>query len=195
MFIVIEGIDGAGCETQATQLYTQLQQAGKKTFYLKFPHYDTPVGKMIRDFLYERKKHTAQEQFLLYTLQFIFDKMDIQKKSKEGILIVDRYFTTTLCYQALEGISEQMMIDYASMFQIVKPDRVFYLDVPPDTAIKWKYGEQKQKNFREEDHVFIRRTYEKYDDLVKRNVWTNWTRINGNQPKDTVTHILLQSLL
>lgn len=188
MFIVIEGIDGAGCETQATALIKKLTEAGKKPFYIKFPHYDTPVGKMIHDFLYENKtKHTADEQFLLYTLQFVFDKELIKEKMKDHIVIADRYFSTTLCYQTLEGFDEKKALRFAEDFDIVKPDVVLYLDVSPDTAIKWKYGEDKEKNFRENDHPFIRRTYGKYKDLVKRNVWTKWIAVQGEQPKERVT--------
>jgi dTMP kinase len=193
MFIVIEGIDGAGCETQATRLIETLKNQGKKPFYIKFPHYDTPVGKMIRDFLYENKvKHTADEQFLLYTLQFIFDKELIAEKMKDHVVIADRYFSTTLCYQTLEGFDESKAVRYAEDFNIIKPDAVLYLDVPPETAIKWKYGEDKEKNFREKDHSFIKRTYEKYDDLVKRNVWAKWIRIQGEQPKENVTEDIIK---
>jgi len=192
MFLVIEGIDGAGCETQATALIEQLTKAGKKPFYIKFPHYDTPVGKMIRDFLYENKtKHTADEQFLLYALQFVFDKKLIKEKMRDHIVIADRYFSTTLCYQILEGFEEKKALQFAVDFDIVKPDAVLYLDVSPDTAIKWKYGEDKEKNFRENDHSFIRRTYEKYKDLVKRNVWTKWIKIDGEQSKEKVTEEIL----
>ncbi|MFZ2026726.1 MAG: dTMP kinase [Microgenomates group bacterium] len=192
MFIIIEGIDGAGCETQSTALINELTKQGKKPFYIKFPHYDTPVGKMIRDFLYENKvKHTADEQFLLYTLQFIFDKTLIREKMKDHIVIADRYFSTTLCYQTLEGFSEEKAVRYAEDFGIIKPDAVLYLDVTPDTAIKWKYGEDKEKNFRENDHSFIRKTYEKYKDLVARNVWSKWVRVNGEQSKEAVTSELL----
>jgi len=193
MFLVIEGIDGAGCETQATALIKNLEAAGKKPFYIKFPHYDTPVGKMIRDFLYENKTHhTADEQFLLYTLQFIFDKALIKEKMKDHIVIADRYFSTTLCYQTLEGFAEEKALRYADDFGIIKPDAVLYLDVPPDTAIKWKYGEQKEKNIREKDHTFIRRTYEKYADLVKRSVWTRWIQVNGEQTKEQVGEEILK---
>ncbi len=192
MFIVIEGIDGAGCETQATRLIEELTKQGKKPYYIKFPHYDTPVGKMIQTFLYENKvKHSADEQFLLYTLQFVFDKEQIREKTKDHIVIADRYFSTTLCYQTLEGFSEEKALGFAADFDILKPDAVLYLDVTPDTAIKWKYGEQKEKNFRENDHSFIRRTYEKYQDLVKRQVWTKWIRVHGEQSKEKVTEELI----
>ena len=85
---------------------------------------------------------------------------------EKGIVITDRYFTTSLCYQTLEGFDEKVALKYADDFGIIKPDLVFFLDVKPETAIEWKYGENKAKNFREKDHEFIKRTYEKYLDLV-----------------------------
>jgi len=192
MFIVIEGIDGAGCETQSSRLIKELTKIGKKPYYIKFPHYDTPIGKMIRNFLYTNKvKHSADEQFLLYTLQFIFDKNVIIEKMKNHIVIADRYFSTTLCYQTLEGFEEEKALRYAQDFEIVKPDAVLYLDVAPNTAIKWKYGEDKEKNFRENDHLFIHRTYEKYKDLIQRDVWSRWIKVNGEQSKEKVTEELI----
>lgn len=194
MFIVIEGIDGAGCETQGKLVIESLQKLGKNPSFIKFPHYDTPVGKMIKDFLYLNQKMTAHEQFLLYTLQFIFDSPEIRKKSEKGIVIADRYFSTTLCYQTLEGFEEQYALSYADQFQIEKPDMIFFLDVKPDTAIKWKYGEDKEKNFREKDHEFIKKTYVKYQDLINRQVWTKWVRINGEQEKEKVTSEIISHL-
>lgn len=194
MFIVIEGIDGAGCETQGIKVREALEQKKIQTSFIKFPHYDTPVGKMIKDFLYMNQKMSNYEQFLLYTLQFIFDSPDIEKESKKGLILADRYFSSTLCYQVLEGFSEEFALSYAQQFKIAKPDMVFFLDVQPETAIKWKYGEQKVKNFREKDHEFIKKTYVKYNDLVNRQVWTKWVRINGEQEKEKVTQEILSYL-
>jgi len=55
----------------------------------------------------------------------------------------------------------------------------------PDTAIKWKYGEDKEKKFQENDHSFIRRTYEKYKDLVKQMCGLVWIQVimANNQKK------------
>lgn len=194
MFIVIEGIDGAGCETQGQLVMQKLQEQGKNPSFIKFPHYDTPVGKMIKDFLYLNQKMKAHEQFLLYTLQFIFDEDVIRQKIQAGSLVVDRYFTTTLCYQTLEGFDEKTALQYADDFGIIKPDMVFFLDVKPETAIQWKQGEQKEKNFREKDIKFIKRTYEKYLDLVNRQVWTKWIRINGEQSKEKVCEEVIKNI-
>lgn len=238
MFIVIEGIDGAGCETQAKLVSEKLKLSfdsaqddqKKNVFLVKFPHYDTPVGKMIKDFLYQNKKLSAKEQFILYTLQFINDTPLIEKykekakipvssflrsrpvnlgggrgvpikretryrASLQSVLIADRYFTTTLCYQTLEGFDEQVALRYADDFGIIKPDLVFFLDVKPETAIKWKHGERKKLNFREKDLDFMKKTYEKYQDLISRQVWTKWVRIDGEREKQVITDEIVKYLI
>jgi len=187
MFIIIEGIDGAGCETQGKNLIKLLSESGKKSSLIKYPDYDRNVGKIIRDFLYESKGLTPQQQFLLYTMQFVMDKKMITEKRHDEILIADRYFSTTLCYQTLEGIEMKMALDYAKNFQIEVPDAVFYLNVDPDIAIKRKHGEDKKKNFREKDFDFIRKTHKKYQELVDKQVWTKWINIDGNKSVDEVT--------
>lgn len=187
MFIVIEGIDGAGCETQGKNLIKMLSKSGKKVSLIKYPDYERNVGKIIREFLYENKGLTAQQQFLLYTMQFVIDKKMIAEKRKNEILIADRYFSTTLCYQTLEGIDIKMALDYAKNFQIEVPDAIFYLNVDPDIAIKRKFGEQKEKNFREKDFDFIRKTHKQYQTLVDQQVWTKWVEIDGNKGIEEIT--------
>lgn len=197
MFVVIEGIDGAGCETQGKNLVKLLTESGKKAFLIKYPDYERNVGKLIKEFLYQNKNLTAEQQFLLYTMQFIMDKQMIKEKrgsslqatsyNQQPILIADRYFTTTLCYQTLEGIDLDFALNYAKNLKIEIPDVVFYLDVNPEIAIKRKFGENKEKNRREKDFEFIRKTYRQYQYLVKNQVWTKWIRIDGERNIDKIT--------
>ena len=201
MIIVIEGIDGAGCETQAKNLIKLLTEAKKQAFLVKYPDYEKNIGRMIKEFLYQNpaergqnKDLTAEQQFLLYTIQFIFDSKWLSEKRKEGVVVADRYFTTTLCYQTLEGIKLETALKYATDFKIEKPDLVFYLDVDPDTAIQRKSGEDKEKNRREKDFEFIRKTYAQYDKLIKDQVWTKWIRINGNRSIDEITKEIYNKL-
>ena len=195
MFIVIEGIDGAGCETQGKNLIKMLSESGKKVSLIKYPDYDRNVGKIIRDFLYENKGLTPKQQFLLYTMQFIMDKKMIEERRKNEILIADRYFSTTLCYQTLEGVDMKMALDYAKNFEIEVPDAIFYLNVDPDIAIKRKHGEDKEKNFREKDFDFIRKTAEQYKMLVEKQVWGKWVNIDGNKGIEEITKDIYDKLL
>ncbi|MDH7476741.1 MAG: dTMP kinase [Microgenomates group bacterium] len=185
MFIVIEGIDGAGCETQAKKLIEKL--SNRKAFFVKYPDYDKNVGRFIREFLYQNKDLTAEQQFLFYSLQFIFDAKTIAAKRKNGIVVADRYFTTTLCFQTLEGINLKTALNFACDFKIEKPDLVFYLDVRPEIAIKRKSGEAKDKNRREKDFQFIKKTYQQYKILVKNQIWTRWIAIDGERTVDEIS--------
>ena len=187
MFIVIEGIDGAGCETQGKNLLKMLQGAGKRASLIKYPDYDRNVGKLIKEFLYQNKDLTAEQQFLLYTMQFIMDKQTVAEKRKNEIIIADRYFTTTLCYQTLEGVDIKMALEYAKNFKIEVPDAVYYLNVDPEIAIKRKGSEDKEKNRREKDFEFIRKTYKQYEYLVQNQVWTKWVNIDGNRGVEEIT--------
>ena len=198
MFIVIEGIDGAGCETQGKNLLKMLEgrnNPSPSVELIKYPDYDRNVGKIIREFLYQNKDLTAQQQFLLYTMQFVVDKKMIAEKRRDEILIADRYFSTTLCYQTLEGIDIKMALDYAKNFQIEVPDAVFYLNVDPEIAIKRKLGEDKEKNFREKDFNFIRKTHKQYQELVDNQVWAKWVEIDGNKGIEEITKNIYNEVL
>jgi len=195
MFIVIEGIDGAGCETQAKNLVKMCRE--QKFLFptvelIKYPDYNRNVGRLIKEFLYKNKNLTAEQQFLLYSLQFIMDKQLIAEKRKDGLVIADRYFTTALCYQTLEGVSLERALRFADDFKIEKPDLVFYLNVDPGVAIKRKFGEDKEKNRRERDFEFIRKTHKQYDYLVKNQVWTKWVTIDGNRTVDIITNDIIK---
>jgi len=195
MFIVIEGIDGAGCETQGKNIVKLLQSNKKTASLIKYPDYERNVGKIIKEFLYQNKDLTPEQQFLLYTMQFIMDKKMIEDRRRSEILIADRYFSTTLCYQTLEGINMKIALDYAKNFQIEVPDGIFYLNVDPDRAIQRKHGEDKEKNRREKDFDFIRKTYKQYQMLVDSQVWTKWVEIDGNKGIEEITKDIYNKLI
>ena len=202
MFLVIEGIDGAGCETQAKNLVKICKKHPERFFpveLIKYPDYERNVGKLIKEFLYQNKNLSPEQQFLLYTIQFIIDAPMIREKRglsfpqlpitnyQLPIIIADRYFTTTLCYQTLEGIDLKKALRFASDFKIEKPDLVFYLNVRPEIAIQRKASELKEKNRREKDFDFIKKTYKQYAYLVKNQIWTRWIEIDGERKVDEIT--------
>lgn len=194
MFFVIDSIDGGGSETQGKMVSQALEKEGHKVFLHHFPHYDTAIGKSIREFLYDHKDLSVEKQFLLYTMQFIFDAEQMKKESEEGIVIADRYFTTTLVFQTLQGFSEEKALEFADMFGVYKPEKIFFLDVAPETAYRWKHGEEKDLNFWEKDMEFIKRTYSKYLDLAQRQVFAPWSTVIGERTKQEVCDTIVQEI-
>lgn len=194
MFIVIDSIDGGGSETQSTLVAKKLTEAGKKVTILRYPNYENEAGKMIRSFLYENKHLPVEKQFLFYTLQFVFDADKIQKLSESEYVIADRYFTTTLVFQILGGFSEKTALQFAHDFGIIKPAKIFFLDVTPEVAIKWKQGEDKEKNFWEKDLGFMKKTYKQFLDLADRDVWASWEKIQGERSKEEVANDIVNKI-
>ena len=88
-----------------------------------------------------------------------------------------------------------MAVDFAKNFEIEVPDAIFYLNVDPDIAIKRKHGEDKEKNFREKDFDFIRKTHKQYQMLVDKQVWGKWVNIDGNKSVDEVTKEIYNQIL
>ena len=194
-FIVIDGIDGAGSETQGKMVTQALRGQGKTVDLRNYPNYNNPIGKTIREFLYENKSLPVEQQFLLYSLQFLTDSHQIKENQQNSVVIADRYFTTTLVFQTLQGMSEDVALHFAKDFGIIVPDQIFFLDVKPETAFKWKHGEDKELNFWEKDLEFMTQTYARFTDLCDRQVWGKWVRINGEQSKEDVTKEILSHLV
>jgi dTMP kinase len=131
---------------------------------------------------------------LVYSLQFITDGKIIDQKRNEGILVADRYFTTTLCYQVLEGVGEEKTLRFARDFNIRKPDLVIFLDVKPEVAIKWKQREKKIKNFREKNIEFMKKAHARYLKMLERGVWTRWIKVEGEKSIEEVGREIVKLL-
>ena len=123
MYIVFEGIDGAGKSTQIRLLKEWLEANGFRVETLVEPT-DSEVGKLIRRILQRPDATTDQVQKILGLL-FAADRMLIMDKleDKSKIIISDRSFISSLAYQEpAEWI--EVLNRYAK-----KPDLLLLLDL------------------------------------------------------------------
>ncbi|MGB9893184.1 MAG: dTMP kinase [Candidatus Saccharicenans sp.] len=135
LFIVIEGIDGSGKSTQVRLLARRLRRNGQKVVTLREPT-EGKWGQKIRELSRSRGSITPETELEL----FIKDRKEnitrnIKPALKRGeIVIMDRYYYSTLAYQGARGLS-LARIKRLHKFALI-PDIVFILDVPAETGLK-----------------------------------------------------------
>ena len=156
MYIVFEGIDGAGKSTQIQMLKEWLEANGFRVETLVEPT-DSEVGKLIRKILQRPDAETDRVQKTLGLL-FAADRMLIMDKleDKSKIIISDRSFISSLAYQKpAEWI--EVLNKYAKA-----PDLLILLDLDVKTSVARTSG---QDTFENEE--FLMGVKENYLNLAK----------------------------
>lgn len=155
MYIVFEGIDGAGKSTQINMLKEWLEANGFRVETLVEPT-DSEVGKLIRKIL-QRPDATTERLQKVLGLLFAADRMMIMDKLEDEskIFISDRSFISSLAYQEpAEWI--EVLNRYAK-----KPDLLILLDLDVKKSVARTSGKD---TF--EDEEFLTGVKENYLNLV-----------------------------
>jgi dTMP kinase len=129
ILIVIEGIDGAGKSTQARLLVRRLKARGFDAVSYREP----TRGKWGREIkrLARRSDSLSPEEELAL---FVRDREENVRKnlkpalSRRKIVILDRYYFSTMAYQGARGIDPARIRRINERFA-VKPDLIFILDI------------------------------------------------------------------
>ncbi|WP_405287613.1 dTMP kinase [Methanobrevibacter sp.] len=156
MYIIFEGIDGAGKSTQIGMLKEWIEANGFKV-ELQVEPTDSEVGKLIREILQHPDANTERVQRVLGLL-FAADRLLIMDKleDKSKIIISDRSFISSLAYQ---GDAEwiEILNRYAK-----KPDLLILLDLDVEKSVARTSGEDTFENVE-----FLTGVKENYLNLAK----------------------------
>jgi len=153
ILIAIEGIDGAGKTTQAATLYQYLRDRGYRVLLLHEPT-NSIFGRKIKESAVNGRHDPYEE--LNY---FIEDRRyDVAKNiepalREKSIVIMDRYYFSTIAYQGARGIDLDQI---KAMNEKIspKPDLTIVLDVAPNIGL----SRIKQRGNSTPNH-FERKTY------------------------------------
>lgn len=138
LFIVLEGVDGAGSTTQTRLLADFIRQQGLGVIATKEPT-EGSIGRVIRNYLQSKISHPGIDALL-----FAADRMEhletvVKPALKRGEhVICDRYLESTLAYQTADGV-EIEWIEMVNRFAI-KADHVIILDINPATSLNRKHA-------------------------------------------------------
>ncbi|MBP1357331.1 MAG: dTMP kinase [Sulfolobus sp.] len=126
--IAFEGIDGAGKTTISKLLFEFLKKEGYNVILTQEPFTNEII---------ELIKRVGWKDPILLTLLFSADRayhINWIRQQNPEIVIMDRYYYSTIAYQSVLGVEEEWILNINSKFP--KPDLVFLLDIDEEEAIK-----------------------------------------------------------
>lgn len=164
MYIVLEGIDGAGKSTQTELLNDWLTGKGYRTKKIVEPT-TSDIGKVIRkELLNQESTNDINQQRL--TLLFAADRLTLKKEildakdSKDIIIISDRSFYSSICYQNNSSVDKDWI--YEVNLHTPRPDLTILLDLDEKEAITRCDREEAFENIQ-----FLEKTRKNYLDLLE----------------------------
>lgn len=159
MFIVLEGLDGAGKSTQIRMLRRLFADRGVESEYVHFPRFDSPVyGELIARFLRGEFGGVHQVDPYLVALLFAGDRADAAPQIRQWLaegkaVILDRYVYSNVGFQCAKlpaGEERDRLADWIVNLEfshnaLPRPDLSLFLDVP------FSFTERKLTQTREGD--------------------------------------------
>src|SRR5574344_377873 len=144
MFIVLEGLDGAGKSTQIEKLRLMFAKRGVESEYVHFPRFDAPVyGDLIARFLRGELGSLEQVNPYIVALLFAGDRKDAAAKIREWlaegkVVIADSYFYSNIGYQCAKLRTQKERAELKKWIweleyghnNLPRPDVSLFLDVP-----------------------------------------------------------------
>ena len=159
MFIVLEGLDGAGKSTQIRMLRQLFADRGVESEYVHFPRFDSPVyGQLIARFLRGEFGGVQEVDPYLVALIFAGDRADASPQIRQWLaegkaVVLDRYVYSNVGFQCAKlpaGEERDRLADWIVNLEfghnaLPRPDLSLFLDVP------FAFTERKLSEAREGD--------------------------------------------
>ena len=159
MFIVLEGLDGAGKSTQIRMLRRFFADRGVESEYVHFPRFDSPVyGQLIARFLRGEFGGVQEVDPYLVALIFAGDRADAAPQIRQWLaegkaVVLDRYVYSNVGFQCAKlpaGEERDRLADWIVNLEFghnarPRPDLSLFLDVP------FAFTERKLSEVREGD--------------------------------------------
>lgn len=195
--VCFEGIDAAGKCTQATLLSQALEKMRIPAKVYSYPDYNFDYGKIIDRYLNGHLTLSVDELFFLFLVDMVKDKASIKKElAEKKVVIMDRYFYSTIAYQCAGGFDYKRAIDFVRLLDLTPPSVVFYLDITPEMAVERKLKEKGSLDKHERDTVYLNQVREAYSKLVADlSDEVRWIRIDGSQSIEDVHKQVMSELL
>lgn len=191
ILIVFEGIDGSGKSTQVQILQKILIEKNLDVVILSEPSLG-PWGKKIRKKASLPDSLTPEEELEL----FVKDRKDnVQKNlrpalAKNKIVLLDRYYFSTMAYQGAKGIDVERIRQINEQFAI-PPDLVFILDVEAEMGLNRIQG-RKNKDLLFERQDFLVEVRKIFKSFLGDNIFHIDSENTPDKISDQIASVVLK---
>ena len=189
--ITIEAGDGSGKATQTKALYDRLLAEGYQVLKVEYPDYQSESSALVRMYLggefgqqaenvsaYGASSFFAVDRYASYLLKWR------QAYESGWIILADRYTTSNMVHQAVKlknSVEREEFLTWLWDFefgrlQLPVPDRVIYLDMPPeisDRLINSRAAKDssRQKDIHEKDTSYLHHCHRAYNEVAEKYGW------------------------
>ena len=189
--ITIEAGDGSGKATQTKALYDRLLAEGYQVRKVEYPDYQSDSSALVRMYLggefgqqaenvsaYGASSFFAVDRYASYLLKWR------QAYESGWIILADRYTTSNMVHQAVklkDSAEREEFLAWLWDFefgrlQLPVPDRVIYLDMPPeisDRLINSRAAKDssRKKDIHEKDTSYLHHCHRAYNEVAEKYGW------------------------
>lgn len=189
--ITIEAGDGSGKATQTKALYDRLLAEGYQVLKVEYPDYQSESSALVRMYLggefgqqaenvsaYGASAFFAVDRYASYLLKWR------QAYESGWIILADRYTTSNMVHQAVKLKNSAEREEFLTWLwdfefgrlQLPVPDRVIYLDMPPeisDRLINSRAAKDssRKKDIHEKDSSYLHHCHRAYNEVAEKYGW------------------------
>lgn len=192
MYVVLEGIDGVGKSTHTKLLEQYYKSKDIPTKRIMEPT-ESDVGKLLRREL-KNENSTKDTNQQILSLLFAADRLTQKdeileyKHKKNNMLLSDRSFYSSICYQNNYTITSKWL--YQINQHVPRPDLLILLDLNENEAIKRCKGDEVFEQLE-----FLRKTRHNYLKLLRyKNVVKIPAYKNVNHVQKQIREVIDQNL-
>lgn len=194
--IATEGIDGAGKRTLCSFMKKFLESKEYEVIQFEYPDYSSIWGKIIEEYLHHKIELNINEQFFTYFIDILKDQDKICNLLKKGkIVIMDRYFSSTIAFQCAKGFDFQSALSIIRTMQVIEPDLTLFIQIPPGLALERKFNQKRSLDRHEKDRELLEKVDNIYEKMLNHEILSKmWIKIDGdrnlNKIEEDIQHIL-----